>query len=285
MTRSKMKLLPVDLSGNSKIAICDALPLTLLLLGLFIYCASCSSLAAGRSRKAAEIPEAAAGIDTRILLEELARQNASLKTFKGLGKAKVWQKGQLKIDERVAWIGSEGNKLSIVLMISGFPAVKMTSDGKWFYYYEAGQGKPIYKKIPATEASLKHLISIPIQAADIIDLLAGRVPLRDYDSAALYAQDGGQGYILALKKAWWGIVEEIHLDETKRRVRSVEYYNRIGSLIYRARFEEMQMVNGYQVPARLGISNGDDTDFQLDVYRYETDVPVTASMFVLKPPQ
>jgi len=279
-----MKLLPAGLSGRLKNVICDVLPLAVLILGLFICCASCSSLKAGRSREAAEAPEAVAGVEARTLMEALTRQNASLKSFKGLGKAKVRQKGRLKIDERVAWIGSEGNKLSIALMISGFPAVKITSDGKWFYYYEAGQGKPIYKKIPATKASLKHIISIPIQAADIIDLLAGRVPLRGYDSLALYKLDSGRGYILALKKWWWGIVEKIHLDETKREVRSVEYYNRIGSLIYRARFEEMQMVNGYRVPARLGISNGDDTDFQLDVYRYATDVPVTASMFVLKPP-
>jgi len=279
-----MKLPPAGLSGGPKNAFCDALPISMILLGLLVYSASCSSLTVGRSREAAETPEAASGVEARALLEEMTRQNASLKSFKGLGKAKVWQKGQLKIDERIAWIGSEGNKLSIVLMISGYPAVKMTSDGKWFYYYEAGQGKPIYKKIPATEASLKHIISIPIQAADIIDLLAGRVPVRDCDSAALYKQAAGQGYILTLKKWWWGIVEEIHLDETMRRVRAVEYYDRIGSLIYRARFEEMQMVNGYQVPARLSISNGEDTDFQLDVYRYYTDVPVTASMFVLNPP-
>ena len=279
-----MKLPPAGLSGEPKNVICDALPLPLLLLGLLIYCASCSILSVGRSREAAETPEAVASVEAQALLEELTRQNASLKSFKGLGKAKVWQNGQLKIDERVAWIGSEGNKLSIVLMISGYPAVKMTSDGKWFYYYEAGEGKSIYKKIPATEASLKHIISIPIQAADIIDLLAGRVPLRDYDSAALYKQDTGQGYILALKKRWWGIIEEIHLDENKRQVSSVEYYSRTGSLIYRARFEEMQMVNGYLVPARLNISNGEDTDFQLDIYRYYTDVPVSASMFVLNPP-
>jgi hypothetical protein len=208
-----------------------------------------------------------------------------LNSFKGLGKIKVWQNGQQKIDERVAWIGSERNKLSIVLMISGYPAVKMACDGKWFYYYEVGEGKPIYRKIPATEASLKHLISIPVQAGDILDLLAGRVPVREHDSVILSKQDAGQGFVMVLKKRWWGITEKIYLDEDKLRVRSIEYYNRTGSLIYRARFDEMQMVNGFQVPARLSISNGEDADFQLDVYRYYTDVPVTASMFVLNPPE
>ncbi|MEJ2169870.1 MAG: DUF4292 domain-containing protein [Desulfobacterales bacterium] len=185
----------------------------------------------------------------------------------------------------MAWVGSEPDKLSIVLMISGYPAVKMASDGKWFYYYEAGEEKTIYKKIPAGEASLKHIISIPIQASDIMDLLAGRVPLHKYESAELTEQEDGQGYILTLKR-WWGeVVEKIFLDESMKRVLSVEYFSRTGSLTYRVRFEEMQMINGYLVPAKLGISNGKDTDFQLDVYRYYTDVPVTASMFVLNPPK
>jgi hypothetical protein len=284
MTLLKMKPPPAVISSRPKNVIWSAWPRLLLLLSLLIYCAGCSSLTSGISREPAESAGAAATIEAQALLAGLSRQNASLNSFKGLGKIKIWQKGRLTIDERVAWVGYERNKLSIVLMISGYPAVKMTSDGKWFYYYEAGEGKPIYKKIPATEASLKHIISIPIQAVDILDLLAGRVPLREHNTVTLYHQDAGEGYVLALKKWWGGITEKIYLDENKSRVRLIEYYSRTGSLIYRVRFEEMQMVNGYQVPARLSISNGEDTDFQLDVHKYYTDVPVTPSMFVLNPP-
>jgi hypothetical protein len=44
------------------------------------------------------------------------------------------------------------------------------------------------------------------------------------------------------------------------------------------------MISGYQVPARLSITNGKDTDFQLDINRFWADVQVTADMFVLNPP-
>ena len=119
----------------------------------------------------------------------------------------------------------------------------------------------------------------------MLDILAGRVPLREHSTVALQNAETGQGYILILRKRWWGVVEKIYLDENKTRVRLVEFYSAMGSLIYRARFEEMQMINGYLVPARLSVSNGEDTDFQLVVDRYYTDVPVTASMFVLNPPE
>jgi hypothetical protein len=55
-------------------------------------------------------------------------------------------------------------------------------------------------------------------------------------------------------------------------------------LIYRARFDEMQAVNAYQVPARLNISSDTSMGFQLVVQKYETGIPVFPSMFVLKPP-
>ena len=279
-----MKPPPPVLYSEPKNAFGGDLPRLLLLLGLLFYCVNCSSFSAGLSRETAESPGAVASVEAQAVLAELSQRNVLLKSFKGLGKIKVWQKGQLKIDERVAWVGSGRNKLSIVLMISGYPAVKMASDGKFFYYYEAGEGRPIFKKYPATEASLERIISIPIHTTDIVDLIAGRVPLREHNTAILEHQDTGQGYVLILKKRWWGVTEKIYLDENKTHIELIECYHRTGSLIYRARFDEMKMVNGYLVPFKLSISNGEDAVFQLDVHRYVTDVAVTASMFELKPP-
>ena len=101
----------------------------------------------------------------------------------------------------------------------------------------------------------------------------------------LEKQDAKPGYILVLRKRWWGITEKIYVDEEKTRAHQVEFYKRSGSLIYRARFDEMQTVNGYQVPARLSITNGTDADFVLDVRKFWVDVAVDDSMFVLNPPK
>ncbi len=176
------------------------------------------------------------------------------------------------------------SKLSIVVLISGHPAVKMASDGKWFYYYEVRQGEPIYKKQPATDATLQRIVSIPIKISDIVQLLAGRPPLREHHSALLRRQSSGTGYVLTLKKRWWGIVEKIFLGEDKAQAHQIEFFNRSGGLIYRARFDEMQIIKGYQVPSRLSVSNDEGVDFQLEIQRYLADVPVSPSMFVLNPP-
>jgi hypothetical protein len=256
------------------------LRLVLIIVLVAVLLAACSSL----SRKTSKSEDLAAIAEARMVLLTLGSQNEKLNNFKGSGKIRVWHKGKKKIDEKIHWIGSDTVKISIVVLISGYPAIKITSDGKWVYYYETGNGEPLYVKYPATDATLQRIVSVPIKISDIITLLAGRTPIREHHSALLRRQDSDLGYVLTLRKRWYGIVEKIYLAEDKKQVRQIEFFNRSGSLIYCARFDEMQAVNTYQVPARLSISNDESTGFQLEVQSYVTGIPVNPSMFLLKPP-
>ncbi len=230
-------------------------------------------------------PDPAARIETQAILAALGNRNAGLKNFKGIGTVRIWQEGRLKIDERIAWVGSDPGRINIAVLIGGHPAVKLASDGKWFYYYEAGKGEPTYKKYAASNASLKRIISIAIQTDDVLSLLAGRVPIRDHHRAILHKLETEPGYALVLKKRWWGTIQKIYLDESKTQARKIEFFSRTGNLIYRVRFDAVQTVNSYLIPGRLNITNGKDVQFELDIKRYLADVDVTSSMFVLNPPQ
>ena len=252
----------------------------MILLSVAVLLSGCGSL----FRKTSDPEELSALAEARMVLLTLGSQNEKLVSFKGIGKIKVWQNGEKRIDERIAWIGSETAKISIVVLISGHPAVKMASDGKWFYYYEARQGEPIYKKTAATDATLQRIVSVPIKPSDIITLLAGRTPLREHHVALLHRQSSETGYVLTLKNRWGGIVENVFLGEDKSQVHRIEFYNRSGGLIYRARFDEMQNVSGYQVPSKLSVSSEEGISVQLETLKYLADVPVSPSMFVLNPP-
>jgi hypothetical protein len=240
--------------------------------------AACSTMTAGLSGMEKDLV-------TQNLISTLEAQNNQLKNFKGIGTIKVWKHGKVQIDERVAWIGSQPLKISIAVLISGYPAVKLSSDGEWFYYLESQGDQSYFKKIQTTNANLKRLISIPIRSNDVITLLTGRVPVREYHQAQLKEDASGDGYVLILSKRWWGIIEKIYVDKSKSKVRQVEMYDRDGSLAYRASFEKIKDIQGYRVPFRLKISNDEGADFRLEIDRYWADVNVSPSMFVLTPPE
>lgn len=243
---------------------------------------ACSSITASLSGREEDLASISA---TQNLLSALEAQNSTLRNFKGIGTIKVWNDRKVQIDERVAWVGSLPLKISIAVLISGYPAVKLASDGEWFYYLEAQGNQSYYKKIRTADANLKRLISIPIGSNDVLTLLGGRVPMREHHQAQLKEDESGNGYVLILKKRWWGTIEKIYVDDTMSQVRQIEIFNRSGSLDYRASFEQFKDVQGYRLPFKLKISNDHGADCQLDIDRYWADVSVSPSMFVLNPPE
>ena len=250
-----------------------------LITALFI-----SSCAVFRPARELEITPAEKVNKVRDLLSVLKTKNNSLRNFKGIGNIQIRQNGRLQLDQRVAWIAEKPVKLSIAVLISGYPAVKLATDGKWLYYLEVHGQDTIFRKIPASDPSLKKLISIPIPSSDVITLLAGQIPLPEFDSAALIEEKAAPGYVLVLKEKWWGVRQKIYYDESTSAVRQVDVFHRSGSLKYRAEIESMQWINGFQVPLRLRLLTHDGADCLLNIDRYWANVDPPPSVFVLAPP-
>jgi hypothetical protein len=253
------------------------------LLGIFLLAgvmlAGCASLPAP-----AEAPSAADSAEARAVLERLQQTNETLKNFKGVGRLTIKKDGKIQMDERLAWIGSDPLRLSIVLFASGFPAVRMASDGEWLYYQDGqAPGLPV-KKIRSSDPDFDRLLSIPIQSSDIIALMRGRIPVREHRSARLQPVASGNGYVLLLDRIW-GVHQKIFLDEQKSEVRQIEVYDVSGSMLFQANFLEMQLIDGYRVPSRLVVSNYQTKALvQLVVEKYWAGIPVSPSMFVLESP-
>jgi hypothetical protein len=222
--------------------------------------------------------------EARAVLEQLRQTNEKLKNFKGVGRLTIKKEGKIQMDERVAWIGSDPLRLSVVLFASGFPAVRMASDGEWLYYQDGQEAGLPVKKIRSRDPDFDRLLSIPIQSSDIIALMCGRIPIREHRAARLQPVASGNGYVLLLDRIW-GVHQKIFLDERKTEVQQIEVYDVSGNMVFQANFLEMQRVDGYRVPSRLVVSNHQTKALvQLVVEKYWADIPVTPSMFVLESP-
>ena len=243
----------------------------------------CSSLT-GVMDSQPEIPEdPVAAAEALSVIAKLQQANGALKTFKGVGRLTVRHEGKVQVDERMAWVGAPPLKLSVVLFAASFPALRMAGDGEWLYYQDGQEpGAPV-KRVRASDPDFKRILSIPIQASDIIALMCGRMPLKEHDRATIQPLASGQGYVLLLMDGR-SVRQKIFFDETKSETRQTEVYDSWGRLVFQANFLEMQVVSGYRVPSRLVVSRGKDATVQVLVEKYWADVPVTPEMFVLAAP-
>lgn len=257
--------------------------LAVVMLTVAVVLSGCAMMSESLGLPPAVEDTSPSAIEARSVLDRLQKTNEALKNFKGVGRLTIRKDGKVQMDERLAWIGSDPLKLSIVLFAAGFPAVRMAGDGEWLYYQDVEAPSAPVKKVRASDPDFKRLLSIPIQSSDILALMRGRIPVREYRSARLQPLATGNGYVLLLMRTW-GVQQKIFLDESKSGVTQTEVYDSSGNLLFQANFLEMQLVDGYMVPLRLAVSNDDKVIVQLFVERYWADVPVTPSMFILGSP-
>ncbi|UCD31804.1 MAG: hypothetical protein JSW04_11240 [Desulfobacterales bacterium] len=278
--------------------------LTLILLICSFFFSACSGLSTRVSKREKHLN----ALETGKLLSSLRNQNLDLKTFKGVGRITHIKDGKKTLSNRIAWIGAAPDKFRTVLSsASGQPFLSFAGDAQWFYFFD--HGKIQFYKHRADSSIIKRAFSVSIKLDDIVSILAGRIPIHQYRSAVLIKdrftrkaplmlpQGGGNtvrsgpskgdkgGYILVLKRGWVNIQEKIYFYADKINIRKIEVFNLAGALAYRAEFDKMQNVNGYQVPAVIIFSNDEGSGFRLDVERYWPHVHVSPSMFVLSPPE
>ncbi|MEA1945847.1 MAG: hypothetical protein U9N83_00935 [Thermodesulfobacteriota bacterium] len=277
---------------------------TILFIGIFLF-SSCSSITSRIPEKPGDLKALS---EARELISYLKNQNLHLKTFKGVGRITFWENEKKDLTTRVAWVGSVPDRLRIALRsVTGQPVVSFASDGQWLYLVNHTRGK--FYKQRSRNSTMKRFFSIPVKSDDIVNILAGRVSVINFDSAVVIKNSppGGRpnvtsnrhtalssqekpcahedGYILVLKRGWGNICQKIYLDANRKQVRKVENFYFDGDLKYRTEFKKMQDIEGYRVPSRLVLSTHDGFGFQLDIDRYWTGVSVSPSLFVLPPPK
>ena len=231
----------------------------------------------------------------------LKRQNQTLTTFKGLGRIIFLGSERKDVSTRIAWVASAPDRIRITLSgITGQPIISAASDGRWLYLISYAK-REFFKK-RATSSNMKHFFSISIKSQDVVNILAGRVPFGNYDSALLiedgslnmssgegsgtagisYPVENNHENTLILKDKWGNIIERIYLNPI-HDVQKIEMLDSTGDLLYRVEFYGMQQISGYRIPFRLKVSNDDGKGFKLDLDRYWADARVSPSVFTLTP--
>jgi hypothetical protein len=217
----------------------------------------------------------------RRLFESALEKNPAPETFKGIGNLKINRDNQVETG-RIAWMAAGNDKIRIELLTPyGQPWATFSSDGQHIYILSYTD-QSFYKR-SLSGSGFKEIISISVQPEEIISLLSGRPPEVKYSFISILDSGTAPGPVLVVQERWWTGHQIIYLNETADYFRSVEVYDGSGELKYKADFFH-RIENGYRVPSRLEISNGQGTGVQLEVNRHWVEVDIFPSVFILTPP-
>lgn len=255
----------------------NRLPLMAALCCLLVGCASLRGGAPPSESDVVYLSASQAGE----VLETLTRRNSTLDTFKGIGKVKITTEGRLR-SARVLWAGTVPDRLRIdILGLPGYAAASIALDAGWVSF-DGHSAEHFYTR-RIGEDSLKPILSVDITASDIMELMRGRLPIRPHSRASLYKRPSEADVVLQLDERFWGVQQRIYFDEALSRVRGFDVYSLTGTLVYRADFDGLQVIDGYQIFRRARMSNDSGDRFELEILRYFANVPVDPAAFVLKP--
>ncbi|WP_373501114.1 DUF4292 domain-containing protein [Desulfococcus sp.] len=244
-----------------------------------ILLASALMLLSGCAVQRDTLPAPEMAADTRALMDCLTLRNAELETFKGMGTVRFNPKTRNRRTARVAWIGKAPDKLRLsILNIGGMPTTTMAADGD--YFFMASHAPKNFYKTRSQNPSLKKLIGMELKAREVIQILRGQVPLREFDQAraATDPRTGARTLILSSRRG--RVLEKVYFESDNETPAVVEMFDPSGRIGYTLKFSNVRDVGGFSVPFRIDITGGEDR-LLLKIERYWARAEAPPSTFML----
>ncbi|MBL0712633.1 MAG: hypothetical protein JJV98_02925 [Desulfosarcina sp.] len=218
---------------------------------------------------------------THDLIARLQNANEGLVSYKGLGQVAMSADSTRRILKRVAWAGMEPGRMRFDARTPfGLPILTLACDETWLTARAHNEGKYYRKRVE--ENSLGQIFPVDITCRDLYRLMTGRPPVVDYHSAQMDETPDGPKAIL-LKRRFRGTVAKFFLDKDGRYFSGVEIMDIHGNRRYLARLKKMRAVEGFRLPYHLYLESSQG-QLELDIARLYPNVPVTAALFQIPPP-
>jgi len=207
-------------------------------------------------------------------LSLIEQKNDAVTSFKGIGKISVWDSYGSRTS-RAAWLGAGDGRLRIEFLgLPGQPVAKFIFDGNRYSFLSHIDQK-IYSQ-SCSDPNLEQVTGVSIKTSEVIEYLAGGVPVYEHDSVLLEQSESGNIDVLIFRKNWLGVVEKIFFRGSE--IEKVEIF-KWGTKTYQVTFKYQNTVSKHQGPSYLVITNGEGQGFSFAVDRQWTEINVLPYMF------
>lgn len=211
------------------------------------------------------------------LLERVNVINSRMTACKGIG-AIAFENPAGMPRMKFAWLCSLPDKIRLeVLAPTGQPLMTISSDGTYVYFLPRNETGQVRKR-KAVNITLESILPVPLTFSDITHLLAGCIPVRDFDTAERLDDTPDGEYVLELKRRRPDETEHIVFDAAATRPHRIDFFQGDKQEPdYSAVLIGARAIDGTTIPDSLILKNGRDgraAIITIDRFWTAADVPV-----------
>ena len=224
-------------------------------------------------------PETNPMLDKRAL--HLSKQAESFNEHITACKGTAWatlETGTKHEKFKIAWAVVFPNKIRITFLISANPIETIIATGEkiTFISHRGQHSRHSYK---SKDPDMEKYIHIPIKMSEMILILLGRFPVKEFDDAYFAPWDPSLSTIV-LKQKWRDTKQHLHYND-KKNIDGIWLEDYTGQLVYKIMTREYKKYGSDNISAILEIKDNNNRKLTLEITNFIANPTINESIFKL----
>lgn len=201
--------------------------------------------------------------------------NQQISASKGMGWLTIESQEQ-SFKYKLAWAAEAPNRLRATLLTSGLPFETIVATGKkTLFVSHTGSHEPYTTR--STDPDLDEIIKVPVRLSDLLSLLLGRLPIKDYDVAQLSYKDPSMKTLI-LKKQWNPTRQKVVVND-QGLPGGLDFFDNKGQLLYSVKIVSYNK----KIPAHIEVTDNQQRKIQLKIIGFQENPQIKPTVFQLTP--
>ncbi len=203
--------------------------------------------------------------------------NRHIETSRGKGWARLETPG--KTDRyRMAWAVVYPDKIRVTFLMSGNPVETVISTGEKISFLSHTGKHDLYSS-DSKDPDMKDYLEVPVKMSELISILVGHIPLKEFDDAYFSPSDPSLATIVTRQKEKGGFQ---HLNfNGNGKINRIETLDSFGKLLYEILVLEYKSLESNDIPIKLQIKDSENRRLILDITDIEPNPVIKDSVFWL----
>lgn len=206
--------------------------------------------------------------------------NQQIILSKGIGWARLETKNQVE-KFKIAWAAQFPDKIRITFLLSGHPVETIVATEEKITLL-SHTGKHPRQTYYSKDPDIKEYIHVPIKLSEMILILLGRLPVKNYDDAYFSPSDPSLSTIV-LKQKWRSTTQYLQVDK-KETVEGLKLMDNDGTLLYTMAITGYQTYDSNDIPVQIKFTDKDSQTLTLTILNFLPNPAIKESVFRLTEP-